>query len=41
MNKREYFNAMRSSTRLRFNNTYKNNLIPVHYVDIVLQDFSY
>ena len=38
MNKRECFNAMGSITRVKFNNTYKNNLIPVGYME---QYFKY
>ena len=37
MNKRECFNAMGSITRVKFNNTYKNNLILVGYMETVLQ----
>ena len=37
MNTRECFSAMGSSTWLKFNNTCKNNLIPVDHMDTVLQ----
>lgn len=31
-----YFNIMENSTMVKFNNTYKNSLIPIDYIDIVL-----
>lgn len=32
---------MGSGIKLKFNNIYKNNIILIDYIDIVLQDFSY
>ena len=37
MNKKECFNSIGSITRVKFNNTYKNNLIPVGYMETVLR----
>lgn len=39
MNKKECFNAMGSITRVKFNNIYKNNLIPVGYMETVISAF--